>query len=101
MLKTPLRSFSKPNDIGGYSDISITDDMVSDIYLKFSQSTRVEESNEHLRTLTGACADPEQSSVSGDDKTELDLDGFSDHSVHRPDVQSCREGQDSVLVAQA
>lgn len=53
-LKAPLRSFSKPDDIGGYSDTSITDDMISDIYLKFSQSTRVEESNDHLRTLTGA-----------------------------------------------
>lgn len=52
-LTTPLRSFSKLNDIGGYCDVSITDDFITDIYLKFSQATRVEESNEHLRTLTG------------------------------------------------
>lgn len=56
-LKSPLRHFSKPGDIGGYCDVSITDDMITDVYLKFSRGTRVEESNEHLRTLTGTCVD--------------------------------------------
>lgn len=54
-LKTSLRQFSKPGDIGGYCDTSITDDMISDVYLKFSRGTRAEESNDHLRTLTGMC----------------------------------------------
>lgn len=67
MQRAPLRSFSKPDDSGGYCDKSITDDFITDIYLKFSKATRVEESNEHLRTLTGTFSSFQGSSAERDD----------------------------------
>ena len=60
-LLTPLglRSFCDPWDDEAelgyrYDDTSISDDMVSEVYLEFSNSTWRAESNEYLRTLTGA-----------------------------------------------
>ncbi|GBE81445.1 hypothetical protein SCP_0311740 [Sparassis crispa] len=50
-----LRSFSKPNSAGGYSDQSITDDLVTDVYNKFSEKTRQTESEYYLRTLSATC----------------------------------------------
>lgn len=48
-----LREFSDPEDTCGYDDKSISDDLISDVYLAFSSKTRIPESQESLRTLTG------------------------------------------------
>ncbi|KAA1474099.1 hypothetical protein DENSPDRAFT_852057 [Dentipellis sp. KUC8613] len=52
----PLEQFSKPGDnTAGYDPTSITDDLVTDVYLEFSQNTRRAESEAYMRTLTGIC----------------------------------------------
>ncbi|GBE82885.1 hypothetical protein SCP_0412720 [Sparassis crispa] len=49
----PLRKFSKPGEIvAGYCDRSITDDLITDIFNKFSEKTRQPESETYLRTLS-------------------------------------------------
>lgn len=48
-----LQSFSAPNDPAGYNDKSITDDLISDVFLQFSNRTRLEECSKYLRTLSG------------------------------------------------
>ena len=48
--KRRLLSFSDPT---GYSDGSITSDMVTEVLLKFSERTRRRESSDYLRVLTG------------------------------------------------
>lgn len=48
-----LSRFSDPGKADGYNDKSITDDLITDIYLGFSDQTRRAESQEYLRTLTG------------------------------------------------
>ncbi|KAL6299496.1 hypothetical protein BKA93DRAFT_829872 [Sparassis latifolia] len=52
-----LRTFSRPDEVKvvGYGDKSITDDLITDIYQKFSERTRQDESQEYLRTLTAIC----------------------------------------------
>lgn len=95
-LKTPLRLFSKPSDIGGYCDTSITDDMVTDIYLKFCQGTRVEESNDHLRTLTGACLNSDWVQLG----LNLLLHGSGD-DFDRSDLPCIRKGEDGQLSSSA
>ncbi|KAA1478099.1 hypothetical protein DENSPDRAFT_885629 [Dentipellis sp. KUC8613] len=55
LLNAPrLEQFSKPgdNDVG-YNLTSITDDLITDVYLAFSEKTRKAESEDYLRTLTG------------------------------------------------
>ncbi|PIL36291.1 hypothetical protein GSI_01954 [Ganoderma sinense ZZ0214-1] len=51
-FKTPLQTFSTPTNVGGYGNSSISNDLISDVYLLFSESTRREESNEHIRSLS-------------------------------------------------
>lgn len=48
-----LEKFSDPWKKAGYNDGSITDDLITDIYLAFIDQTRSPESQEHLRTLSG------------------------------------------------
>lgn len=46
--------FSQPYDISGYGDNSISNDMITEVYLtQFCQKTRQLESAQYLRTLTG------------------------------------------------
>ncbi|KAJ6533328.1 hypothetical protein DFH09DRAFT_1406865 [Mycena vulgaris] len=47
---TTLATCSPPN-AAGYSDTSITDDMIRDVYMAFVERTRSEESDEYLRNL--------------------------------------------------
>ncbi|KAI1781611.1 hypothetical protein LXA43DRAFT_1105626 [Ganoderma leucocontextum] len=53
--KPDLRNYSAPQrvgkDLNGYDGTSITDDMVTDVYGRFSEA-RKKECEEHLRTLT-------------------------------------------------
>lgn len=53
IISPTLQAFSDPNDPLGYNDTSITDDMISDVHIQFSQHSREEESSMYLRTLTG------------------------------------------------
>jgi hypothetical protein len=46
-----LKEFSDPCEPDGYNDKPITDDLISDVYLAFSNQTRSSESQEYLRTL--------------------------------------------------
>jgi hypothetical protein len=48
-----LKSFSDPTDKHGYNDDPISDDVITEVFLEFSNRTRNEESDEYLRTLTG------------------------------------------------
>ncbi|KAJ7182935.1 hypothetical protein C8R43DRAFT_968527 [Mycena crocata] len=56
----PVLSFStqssftvfSPPDSGGYNDDSITDDLITDLYIDFVETTRKLESGEYLRNLT-------------------------------------------------
>jgi hypothetical protein len=50
---TLLQQFSAPNSTTGYNDKTISDDIITELYLNFGQRTRQEESSEYLRTLTG------------------------------------------------
>ena len=50
-----LEAFSGPYALDGYADTSITDDLITDVYLEFGERTRKIESERHIRTLTG-CA---------------------------------------------
>ncbi len=45
--------FGLPEDIEGYHMNVITHDLISDVYLEFTKKTRVRESENYLRTLTG------------------------------------------------
>jgi hypothetical protein len=48
-----LKAFSEPWDSHGYRNKSITDDLITDVYIMFSDQTRNSESQAYLRTLTG------------------------------------------------
>nr|VWO98010.1 Carboxylic ester hydrolase (EC [Ganoderma boninense] len=56
--KTPLVPYSKPltkkvaKQTGGYDNRSISDDLITAILLKFCNQTRIEESEEHMRSLS-------------------------------------------------
>ncbi|KAJ7601836.1 hypothetical protein DFH06DRAFT_1351920 [Mycena polygramma] len=52
---SPLESFSAPNDQTGYNDKSITDDLITDVFLDFSNRTRIEECGKYLCTLVAIC----------------------------------------------
>ncbi len=55
----PLRNFSKPEmsgvatHVAGYDNRSISDDLITDVFSKFSEQTRQAESEESLRSKTG------------------------------------------------
>jgi hypothetical protein len=48
-----LKAFSSPFATDGYRDDCITHDLITDIYLEYSEQTRKSESNEYLKTLKG------------------------------------------------
>jgi len=48
-----LEPFSEPNDKCGYNDSPISDDMITEVFVEFSERTRREESDEYIRTRTG------------------------------------------------
>ena len=48
-----LQQFSAPDSTMGYNDKSISDEIITKVYLDFSQQTRQEESSEYLKTVTG------------------------------------------------
>ncbi|KAJ7157998.1 hypothetical protein C8R43DRAFT_1180381 [Mycena crocata] len=50
-----LQTFSTPDDSNGYNDKSITDDLISDVFLLFSNRTRIAESTKYLQTLSAVC----------------------------------------------
>ncbi|KAK7062280.1 hypothetical protein R3P38DRAFT_3167271 [Favolaschia claudopus] len=54
-FKTPLESFSAPNDRSGYNDKCISNDMISDIFREFTKRTREVECSQYLRTLSAIC----------------------------------------------
>jgi hypothetical protein len=49
----PLMEFSGPYDADGYADNSISYEVVTELWLEFSERTRKVESEKYLRTLTG------------------------------------------------
>lgn len=53
LIRPHLKPYSEPRNPEGYADMSITDDMISHIYLEFSERSREEESKRYLCTLTG------------------------------------------------
>ncbi|KAJ7026258.1 hypothetical protein C8F04DRAFT_1268296 [Mycena alexandri] len=55
-----LKAFSAPYDASGYNDKSITDDLITSIFLAFSTRTRIEECGKYLRTLTATCINLDQ-----------------------------------------
>ncbi|KAJ7077700.1 hypothetical protein B0H15DRAFT_954994 [Mycena belliarum] len=52
---TPLEAFSAPYDGTGYNMKSITDDLITDVFLEFCSRTRIEECGRYLRTLEAIC----------------------------------------------
>ena len=48
-----LQQFSAPDSTTGYNDRSISDEIITEVYLEFGQKTRQEESSEYLKTVTG------------------------------------------------
>jgi len=52
--KRRLIPFSEPRDPTGYGDGSITDDLITEVLLEFSERTRKQESSDYLQGLTGA-----------------------------------------------
>ncbi|PIL32659.1 hypothetical protein GSI_05363 [Ganoderma sinense ZZ0214-1] len=63
-FKTPLQNFSAPTNTGGYGNSSISNDLISDVYLLFSENTRREESNEHVRSLSAITLSLDQTETS-------------------------------------
>lgn len=53
LVGTKFKEFSGPWDPNGYNDKSITDDLITDIFIDFSERTRSGESQDYLKTLTG------------------------------------------------
>lgn len=53
LFRPQLHAYSLPTDPEGYADASITDDLISDVYLEFNQRTRERESMDYIRTLSG------------------------------------------------
>jgi hypothetical protein len=51
-----LNAFSDPGDVHGYDMKSVTDEMITEIYLEFSNQTRKLESDMYLCTRTGELA---------------------------------------------
>jgi hypothetical protein len=53
LVPPTLSRFSDPGKVDGYNDNPITDDLITDIYLSFSDQTRRAESQAYLKTLKG------------------------------------------------
>lgn len=53
LVPLPLKNFSEPHDKLGFNGNSISNDTVTEVFLGFSEKTRIEESDEYTRTLTG------------------------------------------------
>lgn len=53
LFGTNLEEFSGPWDPNGYNDRSITDNLITDIFVDFNTRTRSAESQDYLKTLTG------------------------------------------------
>ena len=51
--KNHIRPFSSPTDEDGYADSSITNDLITDLYLDFVAKGRKSESIEYCQTRTG------------------------------------------------
>ncbi|KAK7000737.1 hypothetical protein R3P38DRAFT_3218571 [Favolaschia claudopus] len=51
----PLQDFSAPYDASGYNDESITDDLITDTFIEFTDRTRAVECSKYLRTLKAIC----------------------------------------------
>lgn len=45
--------FSQPDDVSGYNDGWISDDIITEVYLHFNDVTRQDESGRYLRTRSG------------------------------------------------
>lgn len=58
LIPMQLKAFSKPTDKLGYNDNPICNDLITEVFLEFSDRTRNEESDEYLRTLTGTKTTP-------------------------------------------
>ncbi|KAJ7668743.1 hypothetical protein DFH06DRAFT_1378734 [Mycena polygramma] len=67
-----LESFSIPDDPDQYNDKSITDDQVSDIFLQFSNRTRLEECSKYLRTLSAICMNLDNTYKAANKATVID-----------------------------
>jgi hypothetical protein len=46
-----LRPFSSPLDKTGYGDASISDEIITEVYIRFIQQSRKAESEDYMRTL--------------------------------------------------
>lgn len=51
VLPITILPFSDPDDPLGYNDTSITHDLITDVYILFSNNTRRAESSQYLRSL--------------------------------------------------
>jgi hypothetical protein len=51
--QTLLQAFSSPNDSLGYADKSISDEMITEVFIDFTTRTRQRESAAYLKTLSG------------------------------------------------
>lgn len=58
-----LEPYSNPGNPEGYADTSIMDDMITHVYLEFSECSREQESQKYLCTLTGVSSLKEKSCV--------------------------------------
>ncbi|KAJ7615765.1 hypothetical protein DFH06DRAFT_1365836 [Mycena polygramma] len=67
-----LESFSIPDDPDGYNDKSITDDQITDIFLQFSNRTRLEECSRYLRTLSAICMNLDNTYKAANKATVID-----------------------------
>ncbi len=53
LVPLPLKSFSEPHNKLGFNSNSISSDMVTEVFLEFSEKTHNNESDEYTRILTG------------------------------------------------
>ncbi|KAJ7607603.1 hypothetical protein DFH06DRAFT_1486459 [Mycena polygramma] len=67
-----LESFSIPESPDGYNDKSITDDQITDIFLQFSNRTRLEECSKYLRTLSAICMNLDNTYKAANKATVID-----------------------------
>ncbi|KAJ7037697.1 hypothetical protein C8F04DRAFT_1328715 [Mycena alexandri] len=86
---SPLESFSTPDNATGYNNKSITDDLITDIYLEFCHQTRIEECSRYLRTLKAICLNLDHTFAAANKATVVD-----DSKAH---VKLMRGGVLSVL----
>ncbi|KAJ7166768.1 hypothetical protein C8R46DRAFT_1351047 [Mycena filopes] len=70
-----LTPFSAPDDLDGYNDKSITDDLITDVFLEFSNRTRLAECSKYLRTLHAVCMVLDQTYRAASKATVVDAEG--------------------------